>query len=294
MASDINNKTIASTYSSPYISYKVTYTAVRNTNTQVTYNFTIQSLLVGDSTSWIGAGKILSCNIKVGDGSGTVKLKESTESWTGGSSSGTVKSTKTLSITCTSTVANENQTVTFRVTRPDGSGHSGEVNNTTDYYVTSPALLTSTCSAPSVFIASPNSFKDNVNLFWSGASGGNGNEIIGYEIKYVVSADSSTWGTETDLTLIASGDTEKYAINMSDKVTSGQYVKFIIRALCNDSNYHSAWVYSNIIQRKRNIYDISYALNGEWINSQVCFDDENSWTNCKVFFGKDGNWINIK
>ena len=291
MASDINNKIIASSYSSPYISYKVTYTAVRNTNAQVTYNFTIQSLLVGDSTSWFGTGNILSCSIKVNDGYGTVRLKESTETWNGGSSSGTVKSTKKLSVTCTSSTSSENQTVTFTVTRPDGSGNSGKVSST-DYYVTSPVLLTSTCSAPSIFIASPNNFKDNVNLFWSSASGGNGNDVIGYEIKYVVSDDSSTWGTETDLTLIASKDIKESLINMSDKVVEGQYVKFIIRALCNDSAYYSSWKYSNVIRRKRN--DISYALNGEWTNSQAYFGSENSWTNCKVFFGKDDSWINIK
>ena len=164
--------------------------------------------------------------------------------------------------------------MTFTVTRPDGIGHSGEVSST-GYYVTSPTLLTSTCSAPSVFIASPNGFKDDVSLFWSGASGGNGNNMIGYEIKYVVSDDTSVWGAETDLALIASGDTEKYAINMSDKVTSGQYVKFIIRTLCNNSDYHSAWTYSNVIQRKRNISNVNYVINEEWINSQVYFTKEN-------------------
>lgn len=293
MASDINNKTIASSYSSPYISYKITYTAVRNNNTQVTYTFKIQSLLVGDSSSWIGTGSILSCSIKVNDGYGTVKLKESTEKWSGGSSSGTVKSTKTLSITCTSSVSNENQTVTFTVTRPDGAGSSGKVSST-DYYVTSPALLTSTCSAPSVFIASPNGFKDDVSLFWSGASGGNGNNMIGYEIKYVVSDDTSVWGAETDLALITSETTNGYTINMSDRVAMGQYVKFIIRTLCDNSDYYSAWRYSNIIQRKPNVFDINYVLNEKWINSQVYFGKENNWVNCKVSFGKDDNWINIK
>lgn len=294
MASDINGKTIASTETSPDISYKITYTAKRISNTQVTYTFKIQSLLVGNSLSWIGTGKILSCNIKVGDGSGTVKLKESTDDWRGGSSSGTVKSTKTLSITCTSSVSNENQTVTFTVTRPDGTGHSGEVDNNTAYYVTSPALLTSTCSAPSVFIASPNSFKDDVTLFWSGASGGNGNDVTGYEIKYATSDDASTWGTETDLMLMASESIDRYATNMSDRVAMGQYVKFIIRTLCDNSDYYSAWRDSNIIQRKPNVFDISYVLNERWINSQVYFGKENNWVNCKVYFGKDDNWINIK
>lgn len=293
MASDINNKTIASTYSSPDISYKVTYTAVRNTNTQVTYNFIIQSLLVGDNTSWFGTGNILSCNIKINDGYSTVKLKESAEKWSGGSSSGTVKSTKTLSVTCTSSASSENQTVTFTVTRPDGNGNSGKVSSTS-YYVTSPALLTSTCSAPSVFIASPNNFKDDVSLFWSGASGGNGNDITGYEIKYTVSDDASIWGAETSLMLMTSESIDRCAANMSDKVAAGQYVKFIIRTLCSDSNYYSAWKYSNVIQRKENIFDIGYAPNENWTNSQIYFGSENSWTSCKVFFGRDNSWINIK
>lgn len=294
VASDINNKTIASSYASPYISYKITYTAVRNGNAQVTYNFKIQSLLVGDSSSRIGTGKILSCNIKVGDGSGTVKLKESTDVWSGGSSSGTVKSTKTLSITCTSSVSNENQTVTFTVTRPDGTGHSGEVDNNTAYYVTSPALLTSTCSAPSIFIASPNGFRDNVSLFWSGASGGNDNDMIGYQIRYKTSNDNSIWEAETDLTLVASEDVNSCVIDMSDKIKEGQYVRFAIRTLCNDSDYYSSWVYSNIIRRNASYFNIAFGLDNTWSNSQVFFGKDGSWISSQISFGNGDSWVNIK
>lgn len=139
MATHINNQTIKSPYSSPVISYLVSYTATRNGH-DVTYNFTIKSYLPKGNS--FGTGYSLKCSIGVGGVTKDISIKETTDIWNNSSgSSDKLCATDTLSVTCKSTESKENQTVTFNVTRPDGMGNSGKVS-TTDYYVTSPAFAT--------------------------------------------------------------------------------------------------------------------------------------------------------
>ena len=144
MATHIQNATIKSSYASPQIGYRISYTTSRS-GYNVTYNFTITSLLFGGSSTAFGTGYTLTASVGVGGVAKTVALKSSSDIWKGGSSGGTAKSTKNVSITCTSQSSNEQQTVSFSTTRESGGGNSGKVS-TSAYYVQSPSLSVITIS----------------------------------------------------------------------------------------------------------------------------------------------------
>jgi hypothetical protein len=250
MASHIQNKTISSTYTSPVIKYDVKYTSKRDSNSKVTYTFNITPWLDGsNSQTWFGTGYGLKCTIKVNGVSGSATLKSTSESWVNYSAD-QKRATKTISITCNSTTANAQQTVSFVVTRPDGLGNTGKVS-TTDYYVLSPALISTKCSAPTFFTASSNNFEDNVVLKWSGAKSGVNQSISSYLIRYRTSSNNSTWSGWADLSIISSTSTSgSKTINMSSKVPRGYYVQFAIRTQPSNTNYVSSWAFSTVIRRK--------------------------------------------
>ena len=250
MASSINKASI-SVSGSPDIKYYVTYTSSRSSNSSVTYNFTVKTYMVGSSSSWLGNGYKLTLYLTVNGVQKSVVLKENDESWSGGSSDGTLKSTKTLSITCTSTKGNDNQTVTFQVENKGTlDGSAGEIK-TTNYYVKSPALLYTACTAPTTFTASSNNFESSVTLTWSGATAGTGNSISSYYIQYAVSSDNSNWGSWTALDTISSTATsDSCTQDMSSKVSRGYYVKFRIRTQGSaGSSYYSDYKTSSSIRR---------------------------------------------
>lgn len=135
MATHINNQTLTSNASTPPISYLITYTKTRNKK-QVTYNFTIKTSIIPYGA--FGNGYGLECSITVGGVKGTATLKGTEEIWNNTeNASSKVFSTKTISVTCESANGEENQTVKFVVTRPDGLGNAGKID-TSDYYVISP------------------------------------------------------------------------------------------------------------------------------------------------------------
>lgn len=250
MASHINNVTIASSYSSPKIKYDVSYTATRISNSKVKYQFKIVPWLDGDtSATQFLTGLSLKCFITVNGIQGSVELKSTTESWINYSAD-QKRTAKYITIECGSTTANANQTVTFQVTRPDGSGNSGKVS-TSDYYVTSPALLYTACTAPTTFTASSNNFESNVTLSWSGAKAGTNNSINSYLIRYRTSSNNSTWGAWADLTTISSTSASgSKTIDMSSKIARGYYVQFAIRTQGSaGSSYYSAYAFSAVIRR---------------------------------------------
>ena len=248
MASSINKASIMS-YGSPDIKYYVTYTASRSSNSSVKYTFTIKTYLVGNDEAWLGKGHDLVAYVTVNGVQNTVTLKTSSEKWSGGSSSGNLKSTQSVSVTCPSTSGGTKQTVTFQVVNSYGS--AGDVK-TADYYVTSPALLSTDCTAPTTFTASSNNFETDVTLTWSGAKSGTNNSIESYLIRYRTSSNNSTWGSWTDLTTVSSTSTSgNKTIDMSSKVSRGYYVQFAIRTQGKaGSSYYSSWAYSSSIRRK--------------------------------------------
>ena len=248
MASNINNVDIR-VEGKPDIYYNVTYKASRPSNSKAKYDFTIKTKIGDHSTSWIGVGYVLTLYITVGGVQQSVVLKNYNESWT---TKGVVMSTKTVSVTCPSTTANTNQTVTFQVVNKSSfdDGTAGEIK-TTNYYVTSPALLYTACTAPTTFTASSNNFESNVVLNWSGAKAGTNNSITHYYIQYAVSSDNSTWGSWTGLKFLASTLTSgTYTANMSSIVARGYYVKFrIMTEGSAGSTYYSAYQNSSAIRR---------------------------------------------
>lgn len=250
MASSINGATIK-VEGSPDIKYYITYKPSRSSNSSVDYDFTIKTYLLGGSSSWIGSGYKLTLYLTINGVQGSVVLKENSEVWSGGSSSGTLKSTKTLSLTCTSTVGNDNQAVTFQVVNKGNlNGTAGEIK-TTDYYVTSPVLLYTDCTAPTTFTASSNNFESEVVLKWSGANEGTNNSIARYYIQYAVSSNNSDWEDWTKLKSIESTSTSgEYTADMSDEVSRGYYVKFRIRTEGSaGSSYYSDYKTSSSIRR---------------------------------------------
>lgn len=139
MASHIQNAVITCPNSSPDISYRISYTATRS-GYNVTYVFNIKALLVGSSSSVLGTGSALKCTIAVGGQSESVNIKSTTDVWSGGSKVGTEKASRNIIVTCESTQGNQNQTVRFLVERIDSSTKTAGEVDTTNYYVTSPAL----------------------------------------------------------------------------------------------------------------------------------------------------------
>lgn len=242
MASSINGATI-NVSGSPDIKYYITYTTSRSSNSSVTYNFTIKTYLVGSDNSWLGDGYKLTAYFTVNGVQKSVVLKGNSEIWSGGTSDGTLKSTKSVSVTCVSTTGKTNQTVTFQVVN-EGTldGKAGEIQ-TTNYYVTSPAI----CTAPTTFTINTSSpFEDKVKLSWSGATAGSNNNIDAYLIRYNVSSNNSTWDGWKDLTTEKETSTSCEE-SMASKVSRGYYVKFAIRV--NGSTYNSDWKYSSTIRR---------------------------------------------
>lgn len=248
MASSINGANIG-VVGSPDIYYNVTYKASRPSNSTAKYDFTIKTKIGDHETSWLGTGYVLTLYITVGGVQQSVVLKTYGESWT---TQGVVMSTKTVSVTCPSTTANTNQTVTFQVVNKSSAfdGSAGEIK-TTNYYVTSPALLYTACTAPTTFTASSNNFESNVVLSWSGAKAGTNNSIKYYYIQYAVSSNNSTWGNWTGLKSVALTSTSgSYTANMSSVVSRGYYVKFRIRTEGSaGSSYYSGYKTSGSIRR---------------------------------------------
>lgn len=278
MATHIQNATIVCPDSSPDISYNVSYSATRKNNSQATYDFTIKSLLVsGDGSAAFGTGYGLKCTITINGTSGSVILKSTSDIWSGGSRSGEVMATDTLSITCDSSTGNANQTVAFEVERTDSdSKTTGEVS-TSAYYVTSPALLYTKCAAPTSITITPSVFDDEVTISWSGATAGVNNAIKQYRIRYGVSDTLLENYTDWTYNELATTSDTSITIDMSDKVKDRQYLKIAVRTEgeAGDS-YNSYFFYADEVQRKcRN----------------VKIKQGNEWVDCATFIKQNGAWV---
>lgn len=174
---DINNQKISATAYSPVVHYTFTYTKSRPSNSQMTYNFTIKTNL-NSSGSFLGTGHTLDATITVNGTSKSFQIKSSSESWRGSD----VKSTDTVSVTCSSTSGNATQTVTFKVTNSYGT--AGEVTNSS-YTVTSSPLLYSKLSNPgNVRVSSTSVYVgDKITLSWTKSSNGTNNTLQKYYIE---------------------------------------------------------------------------------------------------------------
>ena len=243
---DINGMTLTSSYTGPVVSYGITYTKNRPSNSTMTYTFQITPRL-GSSASSLGTGIGLLGTVTINGTSSNVRLKSDGESWSGTNPTGA----KTVSVTCTSTTGNVTQTVGFKVVR-DGSvtGNSGRIDNSANTVLSSP-LLYSNCVAPTTCSVNTTVSEDNVTLSWSGAAGGGtGNTISSYEIQYCESSNNSSWGTWTALAIPTSTSTSGTR-SVAPPSTRGYYRKFRIRTRGTaGSSYYSGWKESTNSVRK--------------------------------------------
>jgi hypothetical protein len=82
-------------------------------------------------------------------------------------------------------------------------------------------------------------------LRWSGASGGAGNAITGYEVQYQNSSDGSYWGNWTFYGTMPTTD-GFYTVEVNAPPTRGSYRRFRVRTKGTaGEQYYSPWVISN-------------------------------------------------
>jgi hypothetical protein len=101
------------------------------------------------------------------------------------------------------------------------------------------------CSAPTSIDISPTIAESTATLRWSGASGGAGNAITGYEVQYQNSSDGSYWGNWTFYGTMPTTD-GFYAVEVNAPPTRGSYRRFRVRTKGTaGEQYYSQWVISN-------------------------------------------------
>ena len=108
----------------------------------------------------------------------------------------------------------------------------------------------SSCDAPTIFAVSPTISEGTATLSWSGATGGAGNAITGYEIEYRDSTDNSTWDNWEGLGLIGTSSASGN-LTTSPPTTRGNYRQFRIRTQGSaGASFYSDWVLtSNTLQK---------------------------------------------
>ncbi|MGF7146286.1 hypothetical protein HNQ56_004753 [Anaerotaenia torta] len=106
------------------------------------------------------------------------------------------------------------------------------------------------CVEPSVFALNTTVAENTVVLSWSGAAGGAGNTLIGFEIQYSDSTDNSNWGEWMNLATF-SYLTSSGSISTNPANTRGDYRRFRIRTLgAAGELYYSPWKVSSNTVRK--------------------------------------------
>lgn len=106
------------------------------------------------------------------------------------------------------------------------------------------------CTEPSMFSFSAALAESAVTLSWSGALGGAGNAITGYELESSESANGSAWGTWETAGLISSSSSGG-SISAIPPATRGHYLRFRIRVRGSAGNaYFSPWKVTTNTMRK--------------------------------------------
>lgn len=241
---DINNLTLQAG-TGPTVKYTITYSKSRPNNSQMTYNFTISAALAS-SGSYIHSGYALLCTMTVNGSSSQVRIKAAdNDDW-----DGTAPRVRTVSVTCSSTTGNAAQGVRFQVVSDGRLTLSSGVIDNSGYTVTSSALLTTACGAPTACSVAPTVAEGNATLSWSGASGGTNNGITSYEIQYSDSSNNSSWGSWTALTTVSTS-TASGSVAVVPPSTRGYYRRFQVRT-CGSAgaSYYSGWKVSTNSVRK--------------------------------------------
>ena len=241
---DING----TTFDSDGVYYKVTYTSNRPNNSQMTYNFTIAvSILEAPLglalADWVG----LLGTVTINGVSVNYRVKSAGETWlaTPGNSR-----TRTVSVTCPSTVGSAAQAVRFRVTS-DGVYYSprGPMDNS-GYTVQSLPLANTAATAPTSVSVSPSVSEGNATLVWSGAAGGANNAITAYEIQQSDSANGTTWG-DWEAHAIVNSTAASGNRSVAPPPTRGHFRRYRIRTRgVLGASWYSPWsANSNTLRR---------------------------------------------
>jgi len=108
----------------------------------------------------------------------------------------------------------------------------------------------SACTEPTAFAFSETIAEATVNLSWSGALGGAGNAITGYELEYSESSDGSAWGDWSAVGVIAS-TSGSGTLNTAPSTVRGNYLRYRIRVQGTaGSAYFSPWKITTNTVRK--------------------------------------------
>ncbi len=106
------------------------------------------------------------------------------------------------------------------------------------------------CGDPTSFAISPTIAEGTATLSWSGATGGAGNAITGYEIEYRDSTDNSTWGAWEALGVIGSSSASGN-LTTNPPVLRGNYRQFRIKTQGSaGASYYSDWALTSNTLRK--------------------------------------------
>lgn len=113
------------------------------------------------------------------------------------------------------------------------------INPSGSFTITLPTIQTK-CTAPTSFTVSSDRKDDNgyneafetkLTLKWSGAKAGVGNAITGYQILYATNSDNATWNYSNLQQITSTSTSDSVTIDMSSKVSRGNYVRFRIQVL---------------------------------------------------------------
>lgn len=106
------------------------------------------------------------------------------------------------------------------------------------------------CTEPNVFAFSATLAEGSVTLAWSGALGGAGNAITGYELESSESSDGIAWGDWSAVGVIAS-TSGSGSLNTAPSTVRGNYLRHRIRVQgTTGSAYFSPWkITSNTVRR---------------------------------------------
>ena len=129
--------------------------------------------------------------------------------------------------------------ITVEYTEDDGGGEEEEITDCWWAY-------------QATFECSPTLTSEKTTLSWTGANGGDGNDIVSYEIQYAKSTDGSTWGNWKALTTVTSTkESGSKSVTVTSYADYGEYLKFRICIHGEaGSTYCSAWkTSSNTVRR---------------------------------------------
>jgi hypothetical protein len=105
------------------------------------------------------------------------------------------------------------------------------------------------CTAPTSVTVAASVVEGTTTLSWSGAAGGSGNAIVGYDVQYSDGAPGETWGAWSTYTTVSS-TSPNASITVSPPTTRGYFRRFQIRTKgAAGASYYSGWTVSPNIRK---------------------------------------------